>query len=45
MVVAVEDVVAAGCSLVHALDNLKKVVVGEGVAMEAGSAGVAAVDF
>ena len=44
VVVAVENVVAAGCSMVHAVDNSKKVVVGEDVAVETGSAGTAAVD-
>ena len=45
MVVAMENDVAARCAIVHAVDNSKKVVVGEGVAIEAGSAGIAAVDF
>ena len=39
-----EDVVAAGCSKVHVVDNSKRVVVGEGVAVETGSAGIAAVE-
>ena len=44
MVVAVEEAVAAGCSMVHTVDDSKQVVVAEGVAVGAGSAGTAAVD-
>ena len=43
VVVAVENVVAVGCSMVHVVGNSKKVVVAEVVAMEAGSASIAAV--
>ena len=45
VVVAVENAVAAGCSKVYVVDNSKRVVVGEGVVVEAGSAGIAAVDL
>ena len=41
---AVENAVAACCSMVDAVVNSKRVVVGEGVAVEAGSTGIAAVD-
>ena len=43
--VAVEgEVLAAGRLMVHAVDNSKMYIVGEGVAVEAGSAGTAAID-
>ena len=44
MVVVVENVVAADCSMVHAVDNSEEVVLGEDVADDAGSAGTVAVD-
>ena len=44
MVVAVGSVEAAGCSIVHAVHSWNKVIVGEGVAGETGSAGTAVVD-
>ena len=44
VVVVVENAVAAGSSMVHVADNSKKVVVGECVTVEAGSARIAAVD-
>ena len=44
VVVARENAVAAGCSEVHVAENPKGVVVGEGVDVEAGSAGIAAFD-
>ena len=44
MFAVVEKVVAVGCSMVHAVDKRKKVVVAEGVAVEAGSAEIAAFD-
>ena len=44
VVVAVENPVAADCSKVYVVDHSKRVVVGEGVAVEAGSAGIAAAD-
>ena len=37
MVVALGNVEAAGCSMANAMDSSKKVVVGEGVAVETGS--------
>ena len=43
VVVAVENAVAAGCSKANMADNSKWVVVGEGVPVEAESAGIAAV--
>ena len=42
--VVVEIAVAAGCFKAHAADNSKRMDVGEGVAVEVGSAGIAAVD-
>ena len=44
MIVALEDVVAASCSIVHAVDDSKKVIVGGGIAVEVGSGGIAAVN-
>ena len=40
----VENVVAAGCWMVHAINNSKMVVAGVDVAVEAGNAGTAVVD-
>ena len=44
MVVAVENVVVDGCSMVRAVDKSKQVVVGEDVAVATGSTGTVIVD-